>query len=220
MYKPAPGGLTAGSIVLSMNAILTDSVLPSRLRPERPLSDDELFEFCAKNEMLRVERDSNGELILMSPTGLETEGSNADLTTELTNWARQDGRGKSFGNNGGFTLPDTSMRSPDAAWMTWERWNSLDANARKKFGRIVPEFVVEMRSESDRLPELQAKMRMWLANGVELAWLIDPKRRVVEVYRTDEAPEIWEDPSSVQGTGCVRGFELIMGRVWGRACFP
>lgn len=197
-----------------MNLALKDASLPARLRFERPMTDDELFEFCALNETLQVERDANGELILMSPSGLEGDGLNAEITTELTNWARRDGRGKSFGSNAGFTLPDGSMRSPDGAWMSWARWKALDRKQQTRFGRVTPEFVIELRSEDDGLAELQDKMKMWIANGVELGWLIDPKRRVVEVYRPYEEAEVHQNPTSVQGSGPVRGFELVMARVW------
>ena len=198
-----------------MNVALNDAALPVRLRFERPITDEELFDFCAVNKKLRVERDSNGELILMSPSGLEGDGSNAEIITDLTNWAREDGRGKSFGSNGGFTLPDGSMRSPDCAWMPWQKWKGLAPTEQKRFGHVSPDFVIELRSESDNLPELQDKMKIWIANGVELAWLIDPKRKVVEVYRADEEAEIHQNPTSVQGTGPVRGFELVMERIWG-----
>ena len=124
-------------------------------------------------------------------------------------------RGKSFGSNAGFTLPDGSMRSPDAAWLSLERWNALARKEQTRFGHVSPEFVIELRSESDGLAELQDKMRMWIANGVELAWLIDPKRKVVEIYRPGESAEVHQNPTSVQGTGPVRGFELIISRVWG-----
>ncbi len=179
------------------------------------MTDDQLFRFCAKNELLRVERDSNGDLILMSPSGLEGDDANAEIITELRIWARNDGRGKGFGSNGGFTLPDGSMRSPDAAWLSLERWKSLPVREQKRFGHVVPEFVIELRSESDRLATLQKKMGIWIANGVELAWLIDPQRKVVEVYRANEPVDVYQNPSSVQGTGPVRGFELVMDRVWG-----
>jgi Uma2 family endonuclease len=198
-----------------MNVAVNDAALPARLRFERPMTDDELFEFCGRNDMLRIERDTNGELILMSPSGLEGDNLNVEITTELTNWTRQDGRGKSFGSNAGFTLPDGSMRSPDGAWVSKERWNALVPHERKRFGHVTPEFVIELRSESDGLAELQEKMVAWIANGVELAWLIDPKRKVVEIYRAGEQPEILFDPTSVQGTGPVQGFDLVMARVWG-----
>jgi Uma2 family endonuclease len=200
-----------------MNVALSDAVLPARLRFDRPLTDDELFDFCVENETLRVERDSNGELILMSPTGLEGSSLNLKVSAYLALWVDQMGGGIAFDSNGGFTLPDGSMRSPDAAWMSQARWDALSRREQKRFGHVSPEFVVEIRSESDGLAELQDKMKMWIANGVELAWLIDPRRRVVEVYRAGEEPEVHEDPTSVQGDGPVRGFKLVMGRVWGFA---
>jgi len=198
-----------------MNVALSEVDLPVRLRFERTLSDEELWRFCSINEQLRVERDANGELILMSPTGLEGSGSNAEIIAELIFWARQDGRGKVFDSNGGFTLPDGSMRAPDAAWVLQKKWNALPRAEQKRFGHIVPQFVIELRSEKDNLPELKAKMQMWIENGVELAWLIDPQRKVIEIYRPAEDPEIHEQPTSVQGTGPIAGFELVMARIWG-----
>ncbi len=197
-----------------MNLALEGMELPIRLRLERPLTDLELMRFCTVNEMVRVERDANGELILMSPTGLEGSSWNSELITELNLWARQDGRGKVFDSNGGFTLPDGSMRAPDAAWVSWRRWNAVPRDEQKRYGRVSPEFVIEMRSESDRLSMLQEKMRLWIANGVELAWLIDPERKVVEVYRQGAEPEVNDQPTSVQGSGPVAGFELVLERIW------
>ena len=197
-----------------MNLALEGVELPIRLRLERPLTDLELMRFCTVNEMVRVERDANGELILMSPTGLEGSSWNLELITDLNLWARQDGRGKVFDSNGGFTLPDGSMRAPDAAWVSWRRWNAVPREEQKRFGRVSPEFVIEMRSENDRLPMLQDKMRLWIRNGVELAWLIDPQRKVVEMYRPGEDPEIHEQPTSVQGSGPVAGFQLVLERIW------
>ncbi len=198
-----------------MNVALNDAALPARLRFPRPVTDDELWDFCRRNKTLRVERDRNGELILMSPTGLTGSNWNSKVNAYLTVWAEQFNRGPVFDSNGGFTLPDGSMRVPDVAFLSWERWNALPRREQIRFGHVSPEFVVELRSESDALSELQDKMRMWIANGVELGWLIDPRRRVVEVYRAGEEPEVYQDPGSVQGTGPVSGFELVMARVWG-----
>jgi Uma2 family endonuclease len=197
-----------------MNLAIEGVALPARLRFERPMTDDELFKFCGKNELLRVERDSNGELILQSLSGLVEASANAEITTDLRVWAREDSRGKSFGSNVGFTLPDGSMRSPSGAWMSLQQWNALTPWEQKRFGHVVPEFVIELRSRTDRLAELQKKMSIWISNGVELAWLIDPKRKVVEVYRAGEPVEVHQNPSSVQGSGPVRGFELVMDRIW------
>jgi Uma2 family endonuclease len=198
-----------------MNVALHDAALPVRLRFERPMTDDELFDFCMRNETLRVERDSNGELILMSPTGLDGSNSNSRVNAYLTLWADQFGGGLVFDSNGGFTLPDGSMRVPDVAWMSQARWNALPKREQERFGHVTPEFVVEIRSKSDGLAELRDKMKMWIGNGVELAWLIDPKRKAVEIYRAGEEAEIHQSPTSVQGTGPLSGFELVMTRIWG-----
>ena len=129
-------------------------------------------------------------------------------------WAYQDGRGKTFDATGGFTLPDGSMRMPDAAWVSWQRWNALPREQQKKFGRVVPEFVIELRSETDRLLDLQTKMQLWIANGVNIAWLIDPYEKVVTIYRPGDGLEHLAQPASVKGTGPIAGFELVMARIW------
>lgn len=186
-----------------------------RFRPDRPMSDEEFMRFCAANEPVRCERDANGEIIMMSPTGTEGGGVDTDITLELGFWARQDGRGRVYNSSTGFTLPDGSIRSADSHWISWNRLNTVAPADRKRCAPICPEFIVELRSETDRLPDVQEKMRMWIANGVELGWLVDPQHKVVEIYRPGEEPEIHEQPTSVQGDGPVAGFELVMARVWG-----
>ena len=197
-----------------MNLVLSPIELPVRLTPPAPVSDEQLTRFCALNEGVRVERNANGVLIVMSAATSKTSGRNMDLCTELNNWARADGRGKAFDSSGGFTLPDGSMRNPDVAWILYSRWDALSEDEQDSFSPLCPDFVIELRSPSDRLPDIQEKMAMWVANGTQVAWLIDPKRKVVEVYRPGESPEIYQDPTSVQGTGPVRGFELVMDRIW------
>jgi Uma2 family endonuclease len=198
-----------------MNLALPEINQPVRLRFERPMTDEELLRFCAENELLRVERDANGELIVMSPSGSEGGGFETDVTIELGIWARKDGRGKVFGSNAGFRLPDGSVRAADSHWVSWQRWNALSQADQKSFAPICPEFVIEVRSESDRLPDLQAKMQMWIANGAEVAWLVDPSRKTVEVYRPGREAEVLEGGSAVEGDGPVAGFVLELGRVWG-----
>jgi Uma2 family endonuclease len=198
-----------------MNLALPEINQPVRLRFARPMTDEELLRFCAENELLRVERDANGELIVMSPSGSEGGGFETDVTIELGIWARKDGRGKVFGSNAGFRLPDGSVRAADAHWVSWQRWNALSREDQKRFAPICPEFVIEVRSESDRLPDLQAKMQMWIANGAEVAWLVDPSRKTVEVYRPGREAEVLEGGSAVEGDGPVAGFVLELGRVWG-----
>lgn len=187
---------------------------PLRLRPETPMSDEEFMRFCAANEPNQFELDGNGEIIVMSPTGSAGGGAELDVGVELGIWARADGRGKVFGPSAGFKLPDGSVRAPDASLVSWAKWNALTAEQQKGFAPICPEFVIEIRSETDRLATVQAKMQMWVANGAEVAWLLDPIERSVTVYRPGEEAERLNYPTSVQGTGPVAGFELVLARVW------
>jgi len=197
-----------------MNFALAEMPLPLRFRPETPMSDEELVRFCAANDFLRVERDANGEILVMTPAGNNTGRKNAYLIQVLGAWSDADGRGYAFDSNTGFTLPDGSMRSPDAAWIQAVRWDALSALDKERFSPICPDFIVELRSPSDNLAELQAKMEQWIANGTQAAWLIDPERQVVAVYRPGDEPEIHHHPTSVQGHGVIAGFELVMTRIW------
>lgn len=197
-----------------MNLALPGIEQPVRLRFDRPVTDEELLRFCAQNDSLRVERDATGELIVMSPTWSETSSKNSDLTYQLEKWVRETNSGKLFDSNGGFTLPDSSVRSADGAWISWETWNSLTEERRSKFAQVCPQFVIELRSETDRLLDAQEKMQMWMANGAELAWLLDPSRKTVEIYRPGREVEVLEGGSAVEGDGPVAGFVLELGRIW------
>jgi Uma2 family endonuclease len=187
--------------------------LPVRLIPERPMTDEELMRFCAANETLRVEREPNGEILVMTPAGWNTSKMNQRIGRILDEWAEQDGRGYVTDSNGGYTLPDGSMRAPDAAWVARRRIDTLTAEQRASFVPVCPDFILEIRSPSDSLREL--KMEQWIANGAEVAWLVDPIERAVTVYRPGAEPELHANPSSVQGTGPIAGFELVLARVWG-----
>ncbi len=180
------------------------------------MSDDDLLQFCAKNEVLRIEREPNGELTVMSPTSTGAGQTDLDISAQLYVWNRQANAGVAFGSSTGFRLPDGSMRSPDAAWASWARWQALTSNQQRRgFAPLCPEFVIELRSPSDNLADLQAKMRSWLGNGVQLGWLIDPERQVVEVYRQDAMhPEVFENRSTLPGEGPVAGFTLELARIW------
>ena len=197
-----------------MNLALPEFELPVYLHFGHPVTDEELTRFCAKNELLRVERDATGDLIVMSPTGSDTSSKNAYLNYQLTKWSEETSSGISFDSNGGFTLPDSSVRAADVAWISWQRWNALTERERQGFARICPQFVIELRSSSDRLADLQQKMRLWLANGCELAWLVDPSRKVVEIYRHGQEAEILEGGSVVDGDSPVEGFVLELGKIW------
>jgi Uma2 family endonuclease len=198
-----------------MNIDLSAIELPVRLRFERPMTDEELMRFCAANEVLRVEREPNGEILVMTPAGFKTSRMNQRIGRFLDEWAEADGRGATTDSNGGYTLPDGSVRAPDAAWVSLTRLKSVSAEEQNRFVAVCPEFVIELVSPSDRLPDVEAKMEQWIANGAKVGWLIDPERKVVAIYRAGQAAEVLHDPSSMQGDGPVAGFELVMERVWG-----
>jgi Uma2 family endonuclease len=197
-----------------MSLALNEIELPVRLRPDPPMTDAEFMRFCAANEPLRFEREPDGEILVMTPAGNRTGRKNAYVVQVLGNWSDLDGRGYSFDSSTGFTLPDGSVRSPDASWVLASRWDALTEEDKDRASRLSPDFIIELRSPSDRLRPLQEKMKMWIANGAQVAWLIDPEEKAVTIYRPGDEPEHLAHPTSVQGTGPIAGFKLVMSRIW------
>ena len=117
--------------------------LPVRLRTEHPLTDDELLRFCAVNDLLRIEREPNGELTITSPTGTDAGEVDSEINYQLSAWARGANAGATFSSSTGFRLLDDSMRSPDAAFLSWVRWNAVSQERRRGFAPVCPEFVIE-----------------------------------------------------------------------------
>jgi Uma2 family endonuclease len=196
-----------------MQFAISEIELPVRLRFERLLTDDELLRFCERQEILHVEREPDGTLDVRPIGGTSAGATAADLIAALWKWNQDSGRGEVF-SNCGFILPDGSMRGPRLAWVSNERWNALAPELRKRFPSICPEFVIEILSFNYTLAGLQQKMREWIANGAELAWLIDPERKAVEIYRPGQEPEVLEGTSAVYGEGPVGGFVLELARLW------
>jgi Uma2 family endonuclease len=150
----------------------------------------------------------------MPPTGSRTGIRNAHLTYQLLAWAEKDRRGVTFDSSSGFTLPNNAKRSPDAAWIKLERWDALTEDEQEGFAPLCPDFVVEIRSRSDNFPRLQNKMREYIANGALLAWLIDPLKRRVYVYKPDQGVHVLENPDVVSDASLLPGFELSMPQLW------
>ncbi|HBE32007.1 MAG TPA: hypothetical protein DDW76_22995 [Cyanobacteria bacterium UBA11369] len=178
------------------------------------LTDEQFFQLCQDNRDLRFERNANGDLIIMSPTGGETSNSNAGLTAQLWVWNQQTKQGKVFDSSGGFKLPNGADRSPDASWIPLERWNALTAEERTKFLPLCPDFVIELRSPSDSLKALQQKMQEYLDNGMRLGWLCDRKTRRVEIYRPGQEVEVLENPTILSGEDVLPGFILSLEPIW------
>jgi Uma2 family endonuclease len=171
-------------------------------------TDDKFLEMVAANKDLRLELSSQGELSIMSPTGGETGNRNFEMCLDLGYWNRQNGLGKAFDSSTGFKLPNGATRSPDVSWIKIERWNALTPEQRKRFLPLCPDFVIELVSESDDLADTQAKMQEYIANGLRLGWLINPKNKQVEIYRPNQEIEVLESPTSLSGEDVLLGFIL------------
>lgn len=178
------------------------------------LTDRQFFEFCRINRDWRIERTSQGEVLAMPPAGGESGRRGALLIRRLGNWAEADGTGVVFDSSTGFRLPSGAIRSPDAAWVRRERWESLAAEDREDFLPLCPDFVVELRSRTDRLAAIQEKMQEYLANGAQLGWLIDPTQRKVYVYRPGQEFETHANPAAISGEPVLKSFTLELREIW------
>jgi Uma2 family endonuclease len=185
-----------------------------KFHPIININDDQLFELCQLNRDCRIERKANGEIIIMPPTGSETDERNFDLIVQLGIWTKQDGTGVGFGSSGGFTLPSGAVRSPDAAWIKKTNWEAIPPEKRQKFAPICPEFVIELRSASDNLKVLKNKMEEYIENGTLLGWLIDRVQRKVYIYRPHTVVEELENPTTLSGEDILPGFVLDLTSIW------
>jgi Uma2 family endonuclease len=183
------------------------------LKPIIRLSSEQFKYLCQINPDAKLELTHNGELIVMSPTGGESGIGNAKLTARLVLWAEQDETGVAFDSSTMFQLPNGSFRSPDASWISLQRWNQLSSDERQTFPPICPDFVIELRSPSDRFKELQDKMQEYIDNGALLGWLIDPKTKQVEIYRINQAKEVLQNPTQLSGENVLPGFVLDLAGI-------
>jgi len=185
-----------------------------KIPKEDSLTDDELFRICTANKQLRIERDESGQLIIMSPTGSFTSNKNFILNGLFSQWVESHlDLGFGFDSSGGFILPDRSMRSPDAAWIKKKRWEALSLEAQEKFAPICPDFIVELRSKSDSLSQLKKKMEVWITNGCQLAWLIDPIENKAYIYKPNfPLKELSDFDTKLSGEDLLPGFELDLKR--------
>jgi Uma2 family endonuclease len=178
------------------------------------LTHDQFRELCRENRDIRLELTAKGELIVMPPTGWESGRRNSNLNLDLGLWNRQTGMGVVFDSSTGFILPNGAVRSPDAAWVSTERLVALNPNP-EGFLPLAPDFVIELRSASDRLKPLQDKMQEYLDNGVRLGWLLNPKDRALEIYRMGKGIEVLQSPTEVSGEDVLPGFVLSLEGIFG-----
>ena len=207
---------------MSMTTAKPPSVEPNVALPDRlvlnvralKVTEDQLLQLCSDNGDLRIELTANRELVIMPPNGLEGSWQEGELYLQVGNWAKQDGTGRAFGPNAGYTLPNGAVRAPDVSWMPMYRWDSLSREDQMKFAHAFPDFAVELRSPSDSLADVQDKMQEYADNGVLLGWLIDPQNRRVHIYRPGQAVEILEGPSAVSADPVLPGFVLDLSVIW------
>lgn len=188
--------------------------LPSPLQLELNLSEEQFWQLCHRHKDLKFERTASGELIIMTPTGGLTSDHNSDLNFQLRLWNRKYKLGKVFDSSGGFKLPNGADRSPDASWVELSRWNGLTRQQQERFVPLCPDFVVELRSLSDTIKATQAKMEEYKENGAKLGWLIDPQRKVVEIYRLDREVEVLQSPKMVSGEDILPEFSLDLAEIF------
>lgn len=176
--------------------------------PRQRLTDEEFEQFCAQHRELRIEMTSEGEVIVMLPVTSEGGRRNFNLTGRFAAWVKADGTGIGFDSSAGFTFPNGAKRSPDVSWIRRDRWDALSDQQKDEFAPICPDFVVELRSKSDRLPTLQEKMEEYLVNGAQLGWLIDPLEQKVHIYRPQVTVTILDNPPDISGDPLLTGFVL------------
>ncbi|WP_230471198.1 Uma2 family endonuclease [Hymenobacter jejuensis] len=198
-----------------MRPTITEDVITLRSPVLAKMSDDEFFDFCQLNSDLRIERTANREILIMSPTGSRSGKRNARLNGQLYTWFITAKTGEIFDSNTGFTLPDGSMLSPDASWVSAAKWNALTTEQQDKFAPVCPEFVVELKSASDSIKTLQAKMLDWLRNGAQLAWLLVPETETAFIYRLGQPePEVVQGfDNELTGENILPGFRLRLAEL-------
>ena len=178
------------------------------------MNDDQFFDFCQVNRELRIERTADGDILIMSPTGSRSGSRNAKITMRLGIWAERNGTGVVFDCNTGFRLPNGATRSPDAGWILKSRLERFSIAEREKFLPLCPDFVIELKSPTDRLEELKNKLREYLDNGARLGWLLNPEARQVLVYRPARAVEVLDHLEAVSGDPELPGFVLDLKEIW------
>ena len=179
------------------------------------LTDDQFYLLCRDNSDLRLELSAEGELIIMPPAYSETGWKEARIVRRLDAWAEEDGTGRCYGPSAGFTLPNGAKRAPDSSWISHKRWNSLKAEDREKMARICPDFVVELRSATDRLQQMKNKMAEYIQNGARLGWLLDRIEERVYILRTGIQVECLENPTELSGEDVLPGFRFNFKEILG-----
>ncbi len=178
------------------------------------LSRSQFRQIANDNPDMKLERNKQGNLIVMAPTGGETGSFNFDLIGQLYLWNRTNQAGKAFDSSTGFELPEGGDRSPDVAWIRLDKWAALTQEQRRGFLPLCPDFALELMSRSDSWVQTQAKMVEYMESGCQLGWLLDPKGNRAVIYRVGKPPELLTAPDSLSGEDVLPGFVLDTKFLW------
>ena len=200
-----------GEIVLIPSEV---STMETDITPFVDMTEDQFFVFCQRTHDVRIERNAEGEILIMPPTGAATGNRNAELTTQLHLWTKRDGTGIAFDSSTGFHLPNGATRSPDASWVLRWRYDELTRREQDRFLPLCPDFAIELKSPSDRIPVLKEKMEEYIDNGLQLGWLIVPPQKTVYIYRPQVPVEVLENPNSLSADPILPGFVLDLNDIW------
>jgi len=200
-------------------ATVVESVASAPLVVKMPssvveMNDDQFFDFCQANGELRIERTAEGDVLIMPLTGSGSGRRNAAINARLFNWAERDGTGVVFDSSTGFRLPNRAVRSPDAAWILKSRVDAFSEQEQEKFLPLCPDFVIELKSPTDRLVDLKSKMVEYIDNGARLGCLIDPEAHQVLVYRPGRPLQVLDHPQAVSAEPELPGFVLDLQGIW------
>jgi Uma2 family endonuclease len=179
----------------------------------RSITNAELMQLSSSNPHLRFERNSDGSLVTMAPTGWISGNREAKAIIRLGVWVEDQDLGEVFSSNTGFELPNGAIRSPDAAFVAQARLPENWDQGEDEFINLAPDFVVEIRSKTDSLSALQTKMQEYIQQGVKLGWLIDRQHRCAYIYRADGSITQFPEAAILSGEDVVPGFTLALGRL-------
>ena len=193
---------------------LNSLTFPLTVRPNVRLTDDELLEFSSRNSPWQIERNSEGELIMMTPVTGKGGINEGYVYGEFFKWSEQDGSGIVFSSSAGFNLRNGATLSPDVSWVPLAQWSALTEEQQDSFPPLCPSFIIEVRSKTDPRKTLHNKMRQWIENGAQLAWLVDAIDRQVTIYRPGREPETLQRPEFVTASDPVAGLTLACKRLW------
>jgi Uma2 family endonuclease len=198
---------------MGMSVVIEETYLPVTLTASL-MTDEEFVEFCAQYPDYFIEMSAEGDILIMPPSDWLTSAQINKISQQLSNWSDANRRGIVTDSSGGFVLPNGARLAPDVAWFPAGKPGLKDRKKRPRFPHFAPDFVIELRSPDDRLSRLRPKMREWVDNGASLAWLVDPERRAVEIYRPGREPETLVNIETIAGEGPVEGFVLDLRPVW------